>query len=75
MLDVLSYVKNEDGSFTKTVTHVDVSNILAIGVTAEILALQDQITAFQTPADNSPDQDVLNAAIANYEAQITILRS
>lgn len=70
MLDTLSYIKNQDGSFTKTVTNV--SSINDIG--AEINALQSQLDAFQSGHQDDPSGDVA-AAIANYQQQIDILQA
>jgi hypothetical protein len=68
MLDTLSYVKNSDGSFTKTVTGV--SSITDIA--GELSALNDQLAAFQKGQLTDPSNEVA-AAITNYQAQIAIL--
>lgn len=68
MLDTLSYVKNQDGLFTKTVTSV--SLLESADVAHEIQALQDMVANFQ--AGDQTDEIV--AAIINYEQQIAVLQ-
>lgn len=67
MLDTLNYTKNEDGSFTKTVTSVSTVTDIA----HEILVLQDMVANFEAGGLN----DEINAAITNYQQQIAILQA
>lgn len=68
MLDTLSYTKNQNGSFTKTVTSV--SLLESADVTHEIQALQDMVANFQAGDQTSE----ISTAIANYEQQIAVLQ-
>lgn len=69
MLDTLLYVKNQDGSFTKTVTSVSILDLS--DADHEILVLQDMVSNFQA-GDQTPD---IQAAIENYQNQIEILQA
>lgn len=68
MLDTLSYSKNQDGSFTKTVNSFSV--LETADVSNERNVLQDMISNFQA-GDQTPE---ILAAIANYQQQIAILQ-
>lgn len=68
MLDTLQYVKNSDGSFTKTI--VSVSTITNVAL--EVEALQAQVANFQLSQETGPSDDIA-AAITNYEAQLSVL--
>lgn len=68
MLDTLSYSKNQNGSYTKTVTSVSILD--ASDVDHEIQVLQDMVINFQAGDQNS---EILSA-IENYQQQISILQ-
>lgn len=68
MLDTIQYTKNQDGSFTKTVTGIST----VIDIQNEILALQAQVSAFEQGQVTDPNQEISDA-ITNYQAQILIL--
>jgi hypothetical protein len=69
MLDTIHYTKETDGSFTKTVTHVE----KVVDLQLEIQAMQEQLVAFNTGTpDHTPEMLV---AIQNYTEQLVILQS
>jgi len=69
MLDNIQYTKNEDGSFNKTVTHVEI--LPADHVASEISALQGQLADFQ----EGQQTDDIVLAISNYQKAIEDLQS
>lgn len=72
MLDTIIFTKNQDGSFTKTVTHVEIIT----DVTNEINAIQAQLDAFAIGRSSDPKaQASIDTAIQNYQQQLAILKS
>ena len=69
MLDIIQYVKNPDGTISKTVTHTETVKDLK----AELVALKSQLTDLEASISALPDN--VGEVVSNYKEQIALIES